>query len=113
MHVVLRPADRRPNAGVPKACPTESIQYGDLADLQRNADARLEKVRREGNYRDASLYLRGAGAFFLLLDKPEVYGLPPDPIDTTRDLPKMWRAAAFAALTLVCVTAFAGIGARQ
>ncbi|MDQ2858995.1 MAG: 4Fe-4S dicluster domain-containing protein [Candidatus Eremiobacteraeota bacterium] len=103
-----------------KACPTESIQYGDLAELQRNADARLEKVQREGNYRDASLYLRdaddgigGAGAFFLLLDKPEVYGLPPDPVDTTRDLPKMWRAAAFAALTLVCITAIAGIGARR
>ena len=23
----------------------------------------------------------GAGAFFLLLDEPEVYGLPPDPVD--------------------------------
>ena len=103
-----------------KACPTESIQYGDLAELQRTADARLEKVRREGNYRDASLYLRdpgdgigGAGAFFLLLDKPEVYGLPPDPVDTTRDLPDMWRTAAVAALTLVGLTALAGVGVRR
>ena len=30
----------------------------------------------------------GAGAFFLLLDEPEVYGLPPDPVVTTRDLPR-------------------------
>ena len=29
----------------------------------------------------------GGGAFFLLLDEPEVYGLPPDPVVTTRDLP--------------------------
>ena len=33
----------------------------------------------------------GDGAFFLLLDEPEVYGLPPDPVVTTRDLPAMWR----------------------
>ena len=38
-----------------------------------------------------------AGAFFLLLDEPEVYGLPPDPVSTTRDLPTLWRAAALAA----------------
>jgi formate dehydrogenase iron-sulfur subunit len=103
-----------------KACPTESIQYGDLTELQRAADVRLEKLKREGNYRDASLYLRdtsdgigGAGAFFLLLDKPEVYGMPPDPVDTTRDLPKMWRSAALAALTLVGITALAGAGLRR
>ena len=30
----------------------------------------------------------GDGAFFLLLDEPEVYGLPPDPVVTTRDLPR-------------------------
>ena len=41
------------------------------------------------------------GAFFLLLDEPEVYGLPPDPVVTTRDLPSMWRhVGAAAALTV-------------
>jgi len=91
-----------------KACPTESIQYGDLEQLQERADARLTKLREQERFTDASLYLRdqtdgigGGGAFFLLLDKPEVYGLPPDPVDTTRDLPNMWRAAATAALALV------------
>ena len=38
---------------------------------------------------------------FLLLDEPEVYGLPPDPVVTTRDLPRMWRHAAAAAGSLV------------
>ena len=42
----------------------------------------------------------GDGAFFLLLDEPEVYGLPPDPVVTTRDLPSMWRHAGAAAATL-------------
>ncbi len=40
----------------------------------------------------------GDGAFFLLLDEPEVYGLPPDPVVTTRDLPGMWKHAGVAAL---------------
>jgi formate dehydrogenase iron-sulfur subunit len=103
-----------------KACPTESIQYGDLDELRRRADARLEQVRANAQFRDASLYLRGeddgiggAGAFFLLLDKPEVYGLPPDPVDTTRDLPAMWRVAGQAALALVGVTVLAALGARR
>jgi formate dehydrogenase iron-sulfur subunit len=43
----------------------------------------------------------GAGALFLLLDRPEVYGLPPDPVSTTRDLPAMWRSAGLAAAGLV------------
>ena len=66
---------------------------------------------------DARLYghdpedgVGGAGAFFLLLDEPEVYGLPPDPVVTTRDLPRMWRRAGIAAATLLAgaVAVFAG-----
>jgi formate dehydrogenase iron-sulfur subunit len=60
----------------------------------------------------------GAGAFFLLLDEPEVYGLPPDPVVTTRDLPAMWRRAAVAAVGLAAtaVAAFMGssrVGSRR
>lgn len=39
----------------------------------------------------------GAGAFFLLLDELEVYGLPPDPVDTTRDLKGLWATTLIAA----------------
>jgi formate dehydrogenase iron-sulfur subunit len=114
--------DRLRNGETPacaKACPTESIQYGDLDVLRRRADERLAKVQRDGVFRDANLYLRdqddgigGAGAFFLLTDRPEVYGLPPAPVDTTRDLPAMWRAAAYAALALVGVTALTAVRSR-
>jgi formate dehydrogenase iron-sulfur subunit len=103
-----------------KACPTESIQFGDLDELRTRADARLEKVRANAQFRDASLYLRGdddgiggGGAFFLLLDKPEVYGLPPDPAVTTRDLGAMWRVAASAALALAGLTAAVALGTRE
>ena len=98
-----------------KACPTDSIQFGPLDELRERADARLARLHEAG-VTDARLYGRdpndgvgGDGAFFLLLDEPEVYGLPPDPVVTTRDLPRMWRRVAAAALTLVgtAVAAFA------
>jgi len=86
-----------------KACPTKSIQFGPLDELRERADARLEKLRDEG-WNGAQLYLRdpddgigGGGAFFLLLDDPEVYGLPPDPVVTTSHLGAMWTNMATAA----------------
>ncbi|TML51133.1 MAG: 4Fe-4S dicluster domain-containing protein [Actinobacteria bacterium] len=99
-----------------KACPTDSIQFGPLDELRERADKRLEKLQAE-NWNGARLYGRdpddgvgGFGAFFLLLDEPEVYGLPPDPVVTTRDLPEMWRTAAIAAGAVVAgvVAAFVG-----
>jgi formate dehydrogenase iron-sulfur subunit len=102
-----------------KACPTDSIQFGPLDELRTRADARLEKLKQE-QWNGAQLYGRdpddgvgGFGAFFLLLDEPEVYGLPPDPVVTTRDLPGIWAQAALAAgaVALAAVAAFLG-GAR-
>jgi formate dehydrogenase iron-sulfur subunit len=59
----------------------------------------VHEARLYGN--DTSDGIGGLGAFFLLLDEPEVYGLPPDPVVTTRDLPVMWRKAGLAALTML------------
>ncbi len=95
-----------------KACPTESIQFGPLDELRERAAGRLAQLHEAG-VGDARLYgadpndgVGGDGAFFLLLDEPEVYGLPPDPVVTTADLPSMWRHAVAAAATL---TAMVGI----
>ncbi|TXJ76073.1 4Fe-4S dicluster domain-containing protein [Streptomyces lavendulae] len=99
-----------------KACPTDSIQFGPLDELRERAADRVTRLHATG-VADARLYgqdpgdgVGGDGAFFLLLDEPEVYGLPPDPVVTTRDLPDMWRHAALAAVTLVglAVGGFAG-----
>jgi formate dehydrogenase iron-sulfur subunit len=49
---------------------------------------------------------------FLLLDEPEVYGLPPDPVVTTRDLPDMWRRAGLAAVTAVAGAVAVFLGGR-
>jgi hypothetical protein len=69
-----------------KNCPTNSIQFGPLDELRERADARLARLHEAG-IADARLYGRdphdgvgGDGAFFLLLDEPEVYGLPPGPV---------------------------------
>ncbi|WUI04326.1 4Fe-4S dicluster domain-containing protein [Spirillospora sp. NBC_00431] len=90
-----------------KACPTESIQYGPLDELRERAALRVDQLHDLG-VDDARLYghdpddgVGGAGAFFLLLDDPEVYGLPPDPVVTTRDLPSLWKHAGIAAATLL------------
>jgi formate dehydrogenase iron-sulfur subunit len=96
-----------------QACPTDSIQFGPLDELRERADARLAALAAAGASR-AQLYLAdpddgigGAGAFFLLLDDPEVYGLPPDPVDATRDLRSSWASVGAAALGLGAVLAAA------
>ncbi|MGY2065138.1 4Fe-4S dicluster domain-containing protein [Blastococcus sp. SYSU DS0619] len=101
------------------ACPTESIQFGDLDQLRARADARLAALQEKG-VEGARLYghdetdgVGGAGAFFLLLDEPEVYGLPPDPVVTTRDLPSMWRHVAAGAAMVVGLVASAFAGRRR
>jgi len=102
-----------------KACPTDSIQFGPLDELRERADRRLAQLHQAG-VDDARLYGRdpddgvgGDGAFFLLLDEPEVYGLPPDPVVTTRDLPAMWRRVAVAAGSLAVGVAAAFLGGRS
>ena len=101
------------------ACPTQSIQFGNLDELQARADARLATLKGQG-VETARLYGRdeddgvgGNGAFFLLLDEPEVYGLPPDPIVTTRDLPAMWKSAGAAAVMILGVALSAVLGSRR
>jgi formate dehydrogenase iron-sulfur subunit len=103
-----------------KACPTKSIQFGPLEELRERADARIAKLDAEG-WNGAQLYGRdpddgvgGFGAFFLLLDEPEVYGLPPDPVVTTRDLPEIWaHTLAAAGALLGAITALTLAGGRR
>jgi len=99
-----------------KACPTDSIQYGELDELRERAAQRVDALHEAG-VGQARLYghdpddgVGGDGAFFLLLDEPEVYGLPPDPVVTTRDLPAMWKRAAVTAAGVVAAVAAAFLG---
>jgi formate dehydrogenase iron-sulfur subunit len=74
-----------------KACPTDSIQFGPIRELRERAGKRVDQLQQAGETR-AHLYgadekmLGGLNSFFLLVDKPEVYGLPPDPQLPSRNL---------------------------
>jgi formate dehydrogenase iron-sulfur subunit len=102
-----------------QACPTNSIQFGELSELHQRAEHRLATLQGAGQEK-AQLYLAddddgigGAGAFFLLLDEPEVYGLPPDPVDTRRDIGEIWAAAGLAAGALALGLLAAAFGGER
>jgi formate dehydrogenase iron-sulfur subunit len=102
-----------------QACPTESIQFGEVSELQQRADQRLAELHEQGvdvarlYGRDPGDGVGGDGAFFLLLDEPEVYGLPPDPVVTTRDLGSMWRHVGVAAAALAAMGVASFLGGKK
>jgi formate dehydrogenase iron-sulfur subunit len=74
-----------------QACPTASIQFGPISQLQQQADARLATLHEQGR-NQARLYgrdeatLGGLNAFYLLEDAPSTYGLPESPQLPSRGL---------------------------
>jgi formate dehydrogenase iron-sulfur subunit len=92
-----------------KACPTDSIQFGTISELRARADARVAQLKASGESR-ARLYgadsegpLGGLNAFFLLVDEPEVYGLPPEPELPTRNLTTSSALSAVGAVAVGAV----------
>jgi formate dehydrogenase iron-sulfur subunit len=102
-----------------QACPTNSIQFGELDELRERAEKRLDQLTAAGQT-EARLYgadpedgVHGFGAFFLLLDEPEVYGLPPDPVATTRDVGQVWAGVLAGAAALGAGIAAAVLGGSK
>jgi formate dehydrogenase iron-sulfur subunit len=91
-----------------KACPTQSIQFGELNELQLRARTRVQELQERG-YHDARLYdpqetsVQGVHAFFVILGEPENYNLPPAPEVPTTYLKSAWTSA------LVCSAVAFGI----
>ncbi len=92
-----------------KACPTESIQFGDIDELKARAKARVETLQAQGV---TSAYLYGVdtdtsvgdlNAFFLLTDKPEKYNLPERPVLPSTHQRAGYTSAAIAATALALV----------
>ena len=104
-----------------KACPTDSIQFGDLSDLQERARARVAQLHARG-VSEAYLYgmtsadqpgTGGLNAFFLLVDEPEVYNLPPDPVAPAMKSAAAWRRVAVATLTMAAAAVGAVLSGRR
>jgi formate dehydrogenase iron-sulfur subunit len=102
-----------------QACPTTSIKFGDLDEMVATAQQRVETLRDNG-FTEARLYganaqdgVGGTGSVFLLLDEPEVYGLPPDPRVPTADLPDMFRKAGLAGIAMLAMAAASFLGRRR
>jgi len=110
-----------------KTCPTDSIQFGAVDELLERAQARVAELRSRGI--PAYLYgtngvledgcdttaLNGLNAFFLLIDRPEVYNLPPVARRPSNNTLVALAAGAAAAVALAGLTflAFAGGGAGR
>ncbi|HWX47593.1 MAG TPA: 4Fe-4S dicluster domain-containing protein [Roseomonas sp.] len=105
-----------------KACPTDSIQFGELEDLQERAEKRVAQLHELGA---ANAYLYGApgspgatgdlghlNAFFLLTDRPETYNLPPAPTRAAnRVAPSL--GTGLAAMAGLALAAFAILSGRD
>ncbi|MCW2240289.1 4Fe-4S dicluster domain-containing protein [Azospirillum canadense] len=102
-----------------KSCPTDSIQFGEVPVLVEKARARVEDLHGKGAT-DAYLYgapgepgatgdLGHLNAFFLLTDRPEVYGLPTAPTRASNRVAPALGAglATMAGLTLAAIALFA------
>ncbi len=105
-----------------KVCPTDSIQFGPLDELIPRAEARIESLRARG-VEDAYLYgapghpgatggIEKLNAFFLLLDRPEVYNFPAAP---TRPAERIGPALGTGLATFAGLAAAAAIllGSRR
>jgi formate dehydrogenase iron-sulfur subunit len=103
-----------------KSCPTDSIRFGELGDLQRRAQRRVEELHERGV---GTAYLYGTpgapgatgglghlNAFFLLTDRPETYNLPVAPTRASNRVAPSFLTgmATIAGLVLTAAALFAG-----
>jgi formate dehydrogenase iron-sulfur subunit len=102
-----------------KACPTQSILFGDLDALERAADRRIAQLHAAG-MSDATIYnpkdtsVGGIHAFFLVRGKADEYNLPKNPQVPTELLRPAWTAVGItaAAMAIASLAAFA-LGGRK
>jgi formate dehydrogenase iron-sulfur subunit len=91
-----------------KACPTQSIRFGELAELREAGDARVAELQLRG-YSDAQVYdpletsVGGTHAMFVILGQPEAYNFPPAPEVPTIYLKSAWTSALIAAAVLAAI----------
>ncbi|MGH9356063.1 MAG: 4Fe-4S dicluster domain-containing protein [Terriglobia bacterium] len=89
-----------------KACPTESIKFGDLDHLREVAQRRISELKSRG-VEDACIYdprdssVGGVHAFFIVRGDPKAYNLPPQPEVPAVNLRRGWTWSAIAAALML------------
>lgn len=93
------------------ACPSGAIQFGPREDMVEAARLRLAFLRGNG-HPEARLYgaspfadYSALNSFYLLMDAPEIYGLPPEPTTPLRRMPGDYLLAVFT--LAICAAAIA------
>jgi formate dehydrogenase iron-sulfur subunit len=100
-----------------KACPTESILFGEIEDLRARGGKRVDDLRARGV--NAALYdprgssVGGTHAMFIVRSDPRALNLPPAPEVPTVHLRKGWTSAAVASAFLLTTAALAFLGTRK
>ena len=100
------------------ACPTQSIQFGDIEVLRERAATRLAELEARG-VGDAVLYdaretsVGGTHALFIVRGNPADYNLPAAPEVPTIHLRAGWQSAAVAAGLMLAGTVAAFLGSSR
>jgi formate dehydrogenase iron-sulfur subunit len=101
-----------------KACPTESIKFGEIEELKLEAQVRVRELQGRG-MDDARIYdpthtnVDGLHAFFIIRGDERAYNLPPNPVAPTAYLRDGWRSSAIGAGMLLAGTLIAFLGAGR
>jgi formate dehydrogenase iron-sulfur subunit len=102
-----------------KACPTQSIQFGEVEDLRERARERVGMLHARG-VTDAYLYgvdertsVGPLNAFFLLVDRPEVYNLPERPKLPQARVGRHYLVTGLTALAFGAAAALTLLGGRR
>jgi formate dehydrogenase iron-sulfur subunit len=106
--------DRQKDGLVPacaKACPTASIQFGPIDELRQRARERVKVLEGQG-VTGAHLYgdaptetYSGLNSFYLLVDRPSVYGLPEEPFNPWLHMGGDYVRALMGGLTAIAALA--------
>ena len=94
------------------ACPTQSIQFGDLEELRVQAARRAATLHARGMddvivYDPRESSVGGIHAIFLVRGRLDDFGLPANPVMPTTLLARAWTSAGLAAIVLLGVVVFA------
>ena len=103
-----------------KACPTQSIRFGEIGELRAAAEKRMAVLAERG-MNDAAFYdassasVGGTHAMFIVRGDVRAYNLPPAPEVPTVFLKKAWASSAVGALLVLggTIAAFLADGRRR